>query len=204
MELSLAAELLWLAVDPRGGGLLPSRRRRRLRKALAAAHRVDQPDARGVAQGWRAGRSARRDLVAAGLVEPSLRLRKLRLVDRRSPGRRFRALWESIEADELAGERDHQLAVLLASSGVLAQRLATSYEREIAWRRLKGVLSSDASAAWVAPLTGAAEMTEGIAALGAVALRGGEELLGDALNDLGDSAFGGHHDGGHHDGDGWN
>jgi hypothetical protein len=128
------------------------------------------------------------------MVERSLLLRHVRLTDKRAAGHRFRELWEKIEAKELSGERDMQLAVLLASAGVLAARL-TNYEREIAWRRLKPLVTSDESGTWMAPLTGAAPLSEGIAALGAVSLHGIEHLA----HDFGHAGFGGggpHHHGG--------
>jgi uncharacterized membrane protein len=177
-NLSLTAELLWLSVAPAHGGLLPSRGRGRLRKALAAARQVERPVRFTVAPGWSAGRSARRELIAAGLVERSLLLRNLRLTDKRAAGRRFRSLWESIAAKELSVERDTQLALLLASAGVLPARL-TPYEREIAWRRLKGALSSEDAGTWIAPLSAAAPLSDGIAALGTVALHGIESLVSD-------------------------
>jgi hypothetical protein len=184
-DLSLTAELLWLSVAPAGHGLLPPQGRSRLRKALAAAREVDQPGARStVAPGWSAGRSARRELIAAGLVERSFLLRNLRLTDKRAAGRRFRSLWETIEAKAPLGERDTQLALLLASAGVLPARL-TPYEREIAWRRLKGVLSSADAGTWLAPLSAAAPLSDGIAALGTVALHGMESFVQDLGSDDG-------------------
>jgi hypothetical protein len=185
-DLSLSAELLWLSVDPAGAGLLPRSGRGRLRKALAAARAVDRPGAR-----WRVapGFSARRELVAAGLVERSLLLRNLRLTDKRAAGHRFRELWEKIEAKELSGERDTQLAVLLASAGVLAARL-TTYEREIAWRRLKPLVTAEDSGTWLAPLSGAAPLSDGIAALGTVALQGMESFAQDFGSDDGGGGAG--------------
>jgi hypothetical protein len=189
-QLSLAAELLLLSIDPAHGGLLPGRRRRRLRKALGVARRVDDPGARDLGfLGWTAGRAARRELVTGGLVEPKLLLRNLRLTELRPAGPRFRALWRCIEEDELSSRRDRDLAVLLASSGVLAERL-TSHQRWIAWRRLKGVMALDEAGVRSAPLTGAAPLSFGIAALGSVALHGIEGLVtdavGDAVSGLGD------------------
>jgi hypothetical protein len=199
-DLSLQAELLWLSIDPAHGGLPPRVGRRQLRKALAAASLVEAPDGRSkLARGRRSARSARRELLEAGLVEPQLRPRGLRLTDRAPAGRRFRDLWDAIEADELTSDRDIQLAVLLASSGALAARL-THHEQWIAWRRLKALMATGESGTWSAGPTSRPPLTQGIAALGAVALRGLEGLAHDALHDLGHSAFGGHSSGHHHGG----
>lgn len=171
-ELSLHAELLLLSIDPAHGGLLPPRSAR-LREALAAAARTDGTGGGG----WRAGRRARRELLDAGLVTSELLLRNLRLTDIGPPGRRFRSLWAAIESGELSDVRDRDLAMLLASAGALAPRL-TSHERWIAWRRLKEVMAVDDSGAWVSPLAGAAPLSDGVLALGVVALHGMESLAG--------------------------
>ena len=144
--------------------------------------------------GWRAGRSARRELVRAGLVEPKLLLRRVQLTDRRPAGRRFRALWHCIEADEFPDQRSRDLAVLLASSGVLAERL-TSHQRWIAWRRLKNLMTSDETGAWVAPLAGAAPLSDGIAALGVAELRGIDALLASGVDSYGHGMDPGGHSG---------
>jgi hypothetical protein len=195
-DLSLSAELLLLAVNPAHGGLLPRRRRRRLRNALTAARMVDDSSARGTAfSGWRAGRVARRELLSADLIERKVLLRTAKLTDRRPAGRRFRALWDCIEADEFPDQRSRDLAVLLASSGVLAERL-TSHQRWIAWRRLKGLMARDETGAWVVPLTGAAPLSDGIAALGVAAFRGIEGLVTDSVDGSGGGMYPGGDGGG--------
>lgn len=216
-QLSLAAELLWLSIKPSHGGLF-ARKPRRLRRALAAAHASDER-ARplGFGRGWRAAGAARRELVAAGLVAPGRMLRNLELTDRAPAGRRFRALWERMEAKEPLDERDGQLAVLLASAGVLTARLSP-HDREIAWRRLKAAIPRDDDGTWRAPMSGTAPPPQWGGALGKVALRGWETLAAAALNDLAASIaphygtghahhggvlhHGGGYNGGHHGGGG--
>jgi hypothetical protein len=182
-KLSLAAELLWLSIDPGKGGLL-ARDGRKRRTAFAAA----DPDGGRVAPGWRAERAARAELAGAGLVEE----KPLRLTDRHAAAERFRALWQKIEADELTDERDLQLAFLLASSGALAARLSV-HEREIAYRRFKGLLAGRRPDVHV---ENAAVMTDGVAALAV----GAVQDLGHAVHHGHHGAGGHHHAGGHHAG----
>jgi hypothetical protein len=194
-RLSLAAELLWLSINPSHGGLLAPKPRR-LRRALAAARASDEAAGSvGPGRGRHAAGAARRELVAAGLVKPGRLLRNIELTDRAPAGRRFRALWERVEAKQPLDERDGQLALLLASAGVLTARLSP-HDREIAWRRLKAAFPQDDSGTWRAPASGTASPPRWGPALGKVALRGWETLAAAALNDLAASIaphFGTHH-----------
>lgn len=133
---SLTAELLLLAIDPAKGGLYP-RRRRRFRQALTATYLAD----RGGGQRWpwaasRARRKALTELRRNGTLEPPQMLRRLRLADRSIAARRFDRLRRCIRDDEYPEPRDRELLLLLAWSGVLAQR-STKVERRLAARRLR-------------------------------------------------------------------
>lgn len=180
-ELSLAAELLLLSVAPAHGGLLPPRGRLRLRKALSAARVADGGLKRS---GWRVGRTARRELIDAGLVEPALLLRNLRLVDLTRPGRRFRRLVECIEAGVYDQRREGDLIVLLAAAGVLAERL-TSHQRWIAARRLRSLIPPSEAGAWQAPLGGQIGISHGLASFAAAGMMSD----GFGLADGGDGGF---------------
>src|SRR4051794_27075641 len=190
-ELSLEAELLLLAVAPAHGGLLPTRGRRRLRRALAAA-RVAEGGAKR--SGWRVGRAARRELVEAGLVEPALLLRNLRLVDLAVPGRRFRRLVECIETGVYDERREGDLIVLLAAAGVLAERL-TTHPRWTAALRLRSLIPVSEAGVWQPPLSGQIEISQG---LGSFAAAG---MMSDAFGLA--AGVGGGFDGGGVDGGGF-
>jgi hypothetical protein len=177
-ELSLEAELLLLAVAPAHGGLLPTRGRRRLRKALSAARVADGGTTRS---GWLVGRAARRELIDAGLVERALLLRHLRLVDRAGPGRRFRRLVECIESGVYNERREGDLIVLLATAGVLAERL-TTHQRWTAAKRLRSLIPPSEAGVWQAPLAGKIEISP--------------DLVGFAAAGMTGDAFGLGHDGG--------
>jgi hypothetical protein len=135
--LSLEAEALLLSIKPAdGGGLfVGGRRRRRLRKALSAG-----------GSSWDA---AVAELEAAGLVRRSGMFgRTLVLVDRAPAGRRFSQIQERIRKDQLTDQRDVEVFILLAYSGVLAVRLPRDLRRIAAWRaRRLGTTMADAGAA---------------------------------------------------------
>lgn len=129
MGLSLPAETLLLSIDPGDGGLLI--KRRRAREAVRAAATVE---------GGRGSlRRATRELADAGLVEVRGLRRRLRLTDRAAPARRFNAIKRASMSGEFPAERDQQLFVLLAGSGVLARRMNRD-ERRRARRRLSALL----------------------------------------------------------------
>jgi uncharacterized membrane protein YgcG len=126
-DLSPAADLLLLAIDPDGGGLLPRKRRRFLR-ALALAKGAAPRGA--TLRGLRARRDAMAELAAAGLVGPDGRP-----VDRLASGKRMRRIRDGLAAESLT-PRDDLLLVLLAYSGMLVSRLSRD-ERRLAHRRLR-------------------------------------------------------------------
>ena len=120
----MSAEVLLLSIDPGHGGLIGQKKR-----VLAAVRKAGgTPD------------SALDELKQDGLVRGGLGLLggRVELVDRAPAARRFRELQEAIRADSLADGRDTELFVLLAWSGVLAQRLP-KHERRTAANRLRRV-----------------------------------------------------------------
>jgi len=127
------AELLWLAIEPEKGGLFPHHRRR-FRKALALAHRVDRGDSR--VDPRRARREAVGELERLGLVQPRSVFGRLRLVDLARAHARFDQLLRRVREDELTDSRDKELLLLLGGSGVLAHRLSDE-ERRLAARRMR-------------------------------------------------------------------
>jgi len=76
-------------------------------------------------------RHARRELHDAGLIAGGLRLS-----DRGPVAERFRRIRHCLLEDDFADDRERELAVLLAWSGVLAARLSKQ-EQRVARRRLK-------------------------------------------------------------------
>jgi hypothetical protein len=147
-SLSLAAEVLLLSIDPGDGGLLAERRR--VKRAVGAAGgSLDD---------------ALAELEQAGLVRGSLGLLgdRVALVDRAPAGVRFRALQQAIRDDTLEGDREWDLFVLLAQSGVLARRLPRNERRAAASRlrkldRMLEETPAGPSAVW--PLIAAREFT---------------------------------------------
>lgn len=135
MNVSLAAKVLLLNVDPAKKGLLCASRRR-LREALEAGRAIDQAEGGHLRGGAIA--AARRELVEAGLVTPARLLGNVRLTDSRAAASEFRALLHAIERCA-PGERDVDLLLLLATSGALAARLSTA-ERGVVAQRLRAVL----------------------------------------------------------------
>jgi hypothetical protein len=130
-RLSLAAELLIVAIDPRRGGLL-RRRRRHFRRALAVASGYR----RTPLAGWRARRGAHRELRAAGLLAPDSTARRPRLADRKARAEVLRRVRRCV-LDSSAGElRDRELLPLMAWSGLLVPWL-TRDERRLALRRIQ-------------------------------------------------------------------
>jgi hypothetical protein len=130
---------------------------------------------------------ARAELQDAGLVEATGVRRRLRLLDRPRAAERFHRLRRCIRDDEFPEPRDRELLVLLAWSGVLANRLSRD-ERRIALRRLRGIAGRqpEESGVWQAPGGGRQPAWEGTWALGAVAALGGADLLVDgAAGDFG-------------------
>ena len=141
-EVSLSAEVLLFAVDPGQGGLLPHSRRR-FRRALAAT-RESGYGLPGAA--WRARRTAMGELARAELLRPE----SLQLADRPRATARFRAVCECLEQPSAADSRAWELLVLLAWSGVLAQRLSKG-ERRVADRRLRGLFKTADDDLWGFP-----------------------------------------------------
>lgn len=182
-DLSLSAELLLLAIDPTEGGLFPHDRRR-FRKALAHAHRVDRGDATIAVRGaGRARREAVGELERAGLVEPRRVFGRLRLVDQEAR-RRFHQLVRCLRDDDLTDPRDRVLLLLLAGSGVLAQRLSYQ-ERRLAARRLRTLVRTHQRASPVPPAHGAQPpITGGVSALGNVDMGITRDLLGELFEGL--------------------
>jgi hypothetical protein len=130
-SLSLAAELLLVAIDPTRGGCL-RRRRRHFRGALAVASGLR----RTPLAGWRARRRAQRELRTAGLLAPDSTARRPRLVDREARTEVLRRVRRCVR-DSAAGEpRDRELLALMAWSGLLVPWL-TRDERRLALRRIQ-------------------------------------------------------------------
>ncbi len=180
-DLSLAAETLLLAIDPAHGGLLG--RRRRVRKALARAYRADpRPERNRPGVRGRAAGRARRELWDAGLIERGRALRGLRLADSRPAARRFQRLRACLRDDDFPEARDCELAVLLAWSAVLPQRLSRD-EWRVAVRRLRKLVAVP-SARQVA-LSGRQPMTEGVLALGLVGSLASTDWLSDVSAESG-------------------
>jgi hypothetical protein len=129
--LSLSAETLLLSIDPGGGGLLGDKKRV-LRSVRAAGgtpgSALDELKEEGLAQG------------GLGLLGG-----RVQLVDRAPPARRFRELQEAIKADALSNQRDVDVFLLLASSGVLARRLPRA-DRRAAASRLRRLAHAPADA----------------------------------------------------------
>ena len=133
--LSLSAEFLLLSIDPGDGGLIGDKKR--VLRAVRAAGGT--PD------------SALAELKAEGLVRGGLgRIgRRVELVDRAPPGRRYRAIEQAVREDTLADERDRELFVLLAWSGVMARRLP-KHGRRTAGNRLRHVVRTSPVAGVIA------------------------------------------------------
>jgi hypothetical protein len=185
-ELSLPAELVLLAIDPKRGGLLP-RKRRRFRQAL------------GVAEGGGRGRGARRralrELRRAGLAARRGVPRRVRLLDPADAGRRFARLRTAINEGEAEDQRDWVLLVLLAYSGLLAGRLSKS-ERRAAARMLRRVLREGRTGAWDVPLSGEQPVNAAVMALGRLGFDATTELLDSTLGDIAGDLVGGGDGGG--------
>jgi hypothetical protein len=145
-RLSLAAEVLLLAVDPSHGGLLV--RRGPLRGALEQARALEGGGERG------AYRAARRELVRAGVIELSGLWRTPRIANRTAAKQHFSRMIERVETREPLPERDLQLLGVLAAAGVLDARLNT-HQRSRAGRKLR-----DEKPDWVAPLSGQTGITD--------------------------------------------
>jgi hypothetical protein len=126
---------------------------------------------------------ARAELEQAGLVATTGVRRRLRVLDAPRAAERFHRLRRCIRDDEFPQQRDRELLLLLAWSGVLARRLSRE-ERKIALRRLRGIAGQqpDESGVWRAPLSGRQPRWEGTWALGAVAALGGADLLVDGAS----------------------
>ena len=139
--LSLPAELHLLAIDPSSGGLLP-RRRLRFRKALAAAEAAHRGGGGrpGVTASVRGRRRALRELEAADLLKSRRPFGRMRLADSSAAGVRFQRLLSCLRDGKDLPPRDRELALLLAWSGLLAERLSKG-DRRIVARRLRGFLS---------------------------------------------------------------
>ena len=194
-DLSLGAELLLLAIDPARGGLLP-RNRTRFRRALAGAYRSDRASRRGWSPApGRARRRAVRELKRAGLVEQRW-LGHLRLADRAEAAKHFNRLSSCLRDDELSEPRDRVLTLLLAWSGVLAQRLSRD-ERRIAARRLRPLIrAGQLGEVPGAPTSGQAPAPDWLDALGLVAVGLHGSLIADVISDFGHGDFGGLDSGG--------
>lgn len=123
-ELSLAAELLLLSFDPRPASLYPARAGR-LSMALGLA---GAPEEHGGsvrrARLWLLGRRARgralKELSVHGMVATG---RNPQLLDRAALAARYDRLAACMGANEFPDPRDRTLILLLAWTGVLAQRL---------------------------------------------------------------------------------
>ncbi len=183
MEPSLPAELLLLAIDPADGGVL-AKSPRRLRRALAYAA-VAQPGGPARPRGGHGSlRSARAELLAAGLAECRGPRRRLHLVDRAHAARLFNHV-RACEPDCQSHERHRSLYVLLAWSGVLRRRLSRG-ERRLALRRLRAI---------VPPPHGDRQgALRGLWVLGAFPAFASLDVVGDS--GLGAGDFGGGGDGG--------
>jgi hypothetical protein len=126
---------------------------------------------------------ARGELERAGLADATGLRRRLRLLDAPRAAERFQRLRRCIRDDEFPQQRDRELLLLLAWSGVLAHRLSRE-ERKIALRRLRGIAERqpEESGVWSAPASGRQPAWEGTWALGAVAALGGADLLVDGAS----------------------
>ena len=160
-QLSLGAELLLLSIDPASGGLLVRRRHRRRRRRAVRA------DAGSY-------RAAVGELRRAGLAAGGGPFRPLVLADRQTAASRLRALEAAIRDNELSNQRDTDLLVLLAWTGVLAKRLPAQLRRLTA-RRLRQLGKAYADAEAASPRApralGSAEIPAIFLALGIVDLR---------------------------------
>jgi hypothetical protein len=134
--------MLLLAIDPGDGGLLP-RSGRRFRRALVAT-RESGSGFPGAAR--RAQRAAAGELSAAGLLTPD----DLQLADRSRAAARFRTVSRCLEQPGGATHRAWELLVLLAWSGVLAERLNKD-ERRMAERRLRALFKTVDGDGWGFP-----------------------------------------------------
>jgi hypothetical protein len=179
-QLSLAAELVWLSLDPNSEGSQGRRLWRLLGTMYAAEHSSSKPRPLLVRRAFRA---ARDELLAAGCIEPTSRRRKLRLTDRPAAVRRFRTVWEGFAAKDFSTPRDTELALLLAAAGVLAVRLSPD-DRRIAARRLRGL---DVETHGLKRITSVVPNPSGNSAtqmFGATWFAQSEQLLGEAVDSL--------------------
>jgi hypothetical protein len=189
-HISLAAELLLLAIDPEKGGLLP-RRRRRFRRALAATHGSAGRGRRLPGAGRRACRHAARELEGLGLVERRRPVGRLRLADRTLAAKRFQPIRRGLVDDDIRDPRTLDLALLLAWTGLLGHRL-TRNERRMAARRLRKLVRDPRlSATREAAFPGEAPTPEWVGAVGRIAFEAQEGLLIDVVSDLGSGDLGG-------------
>jgi hypothetical protein len=158
--LSLGAELLLVATDPNHGGLL-ERRRRRFNRALAAAEGLTRfaPLA-----GWRALRRAHGELARAGLLAPGSSARRPQLAEREPRTAVLGRVRRCVRDHAHASERDRELLLLMAWTGLLSRWLPRD-ERRLAIRRLQ---------------SGSAPQFQGLGALGLVSAAASAELFAEA------------------------
>jgi hypothetical protein len=171
-ELSLAAELFLIAIDPATGRLV-KRRRRRFRKALARSYGASWPGG-----ATRARRAAIKELRAVGYIERSFVPAHYPVVSGSGAYRPLGRLRRCIIESGFQERQDLELFVLLAWTGVLARRLERS-ERSTARRRLKSLFTPVA-----AQHSALASIPPAAAALGAVAFREEMDQVGEMVNDL--------------------
>ena len=128
MSLSHSAEFLLLSIDTGEEGGLVKHHPRVLKAALKAAARLDGRRGTALAAKLR----ARRELAAAGLIEPGGPLRVKRFDEL---GERLAAYRTAIASGSLSARQSEMLALLL-EAGVLREQL-TPAERELAIGRLR-------------------------------------------------------------------
>ena len=157
--MSLTAELLLLALDPDGEGLV-GHDRSRLRKALGATAGLS---------GRRARRAALRELENARAVGRGGMLGPIELVDRRAAGELLRRVCRCLGERGTADLRDWELLVLLGWTGVLKHRLGRD-ERRVALRRLRELFRASADGEdWKLPGESARSTPAWVSRLGGIA-----------------------------------
>ncbi len=159
-ELSLKATVFLIAIDPASGRLV-KRRRRRFRRVLAGSRR-----------------SVVRELRARGYIERSIVPGRYPIVVGSGASVPFGRLQQCVRSGRFETRRDRDVFVVLAWTGVLAQRLSRS-ERRTAGRRLKDALR--------APEARYSELDHDSPlgrAVGEVAYREQVDVLQEAIGDL--------------------
>jgi hypothetical protein len=170
-ELSAAAELFLIAIDPNTGRLV-KRRRRRFRKALRASKPATP------AGSLLPGRAAVRELKAHGFVESSFLPGHFPVVPGSGYGASLARLRRGMVSGSFGDVRDLRLFALLAWTGVLAQRLDRS-DRKAAARRIRKLMTPPE-----AQYTELEAIPPIARALGQVAFREEVDILQDIVGDF--------------------